>query len=51
MTNNEIVTVPKGYLMELEQKAKDAEYYRGRVDGMEYVIDSLENAFKGKEGE
>ena len=43
---SEFVTVPKEYLMELEKKAKDSEYFRGRVDGMEYVIDSFENAFK-----
>lgn len=34
---SEFVTVPKEYLMELEKKAKDSEYFRGRVDGMEYV--------------
>ncbi len=45
-SEDEFVTIPKGYLMELEKKAKDSEYYRGRVDGLEYVIDSLENAFK-----
>ena len=43
---HEFVTVPKEYLIELEKKAKDSEYFRGRVDGMEYVIDSFENAFK-----
>ena len=46
MEDNKFVTVAKEYLMELEQKAKDSEYFRGRVDGMEYVIDSFENAFK-----
>ena len=48
---NECVYVPEKYLKELEQKAKDAEYFRGRVDGMEYVIDSLENAFIGADNE
>lgn len=43
---DEFVTVSKEYFMELEKKAKDSEYFRGRVDGMEYVIDSFENAFK-----
>ena len=43
---HEFVTVPKEYLMEIEKKAKDSEYFRGRVDGMEYVIDSLEETFK-----
>ena len=33
---------------ELEQKAKDCEYYRGRVEGLEYVIDTLENILKSK---
>lgn len=41
----------KEYLMELEQKAKDSEYFRGRVEGMEYVVDALQEAFKGKESE
>lgn len=45
-SEDEFVTVSKEYLMELEKKAKDSEYFRGRVDGMEYVIDSFENAFK-----
>ena len=43
---DEFVTVSKEYLMELKQKAKDSEYFRGRVDGMEYVVDSFENVFK-----
>lgn len=42
----EFVTVSREYLMELEQKAKDSEYLRGRVEGMEYVIDSLYEALK-----
>ena len=45
-SEDEFVTVSKEYLMELERKANDSEYFRGRVDGMEYVIDSFENAFK-----
>ena len=47
----EFVTIPKDYIMDLYQKAKDVEYFRGRVDGMEYVIDSIAEAFKGKESE
>lgn len=43
---HEFVTVSKEYLMETEKKAKDSEYFRGRIDGMEYVIDSLEETFK-----
>lgn len=50
-SEDEFVTVSKDYLMELEKKAKDSEYFRGRVDGMEYVIDSFENAFKGADDE
>ena len=45
-SEDEFVTVSKEYLMELKRKAKDSEYFRGRVDGMEYVIDSFENVFK-----
>lgn len=41
MENNDFVTVAKEYLMELEKKAKDSEYFRGRIDGLEYVIDSI----------
>ena len=51
MDDNNFVTVGKDYLMELERKAKDSEYFRGRVDGMEYVIDAIEETFKSKEGE
>ena len=45
------IYVSEKYIKELEQKAKDSEYFRGRVDGMEYVIDSFENAFKGADDE
>ena len=45
------VHIDKEYLAELEQKAKDCEYFRGRVHGMEYVVDALEEALKGKENE
>ena len=51
MDDNNFVTVAKEYLMELEQKAKDSEYFRGRIDGMEYVIDAIEEAYKSKESE
>ena len=50
-SKDEFVTVSKEYLMELEQKAKDSEYFRGRVDGMEYVVDALQEALQGKESE
>ena len=45
------VNVDREYLMELERKAKDSEYLRGRVEGMEYVIDALREALERKEGE
>ena len=45
----EFVTVDREYLMELERKAKDSEYFRGRVEGLEYVIDALQETFEGKE--
>ena len=51
MDDNNFVTVAKDYLMNLEQKAKDSEYFRGRVDGMEYIIDAIEEAYKSKEGD
>lgn len=51
MDDNNFVTVAKDYLMNLEQKAKDSEYFRGRVDGMEYIIDAIEEAYKSREGE
>lgn len=47
----DFATVSKDYLMELEEKAKDSEYFRGRVHGMEYVVDALQEALKGKESE
>lgn len=45
------VNTDREYLMELEQKTKDSEYYRGRVEGMEYVIDALRDALEWKRGE
>ena len=54
MSKNEevrFIKVSEEYIKDLEQKAKDSEYFRGRVDGMEYVIDSFENAFKGADDE
>ena len=51
MEDNSFVTVAKEYLMELEQKAKDSEYFRGRIDGMEYIVDAIEEAYKRKESE
>lgn len=51
MDDNNFVTVAKEYIMELEKKAKDSEYFRGRVDGMEYIVDAIEEAYKSKESE
>ena len=45
------VNIDRECLMELEQKSKDSEYFRGRVEGMEYVIDALQEALKRKGGE
>lgn len=39
--DQEYATVDRDYLMELEEKAKDSEYLRGRIDGMEYVVEAL----------
>ena len=50
-TEDRFIYVTEQYYKELEQKAKDSEYYRGRVDGMEYVIDAIEEAYKSKESE
>lgn len=46
-TEDRFISVSEKFINELEQKAEASEYFRGRVDGMEYVIDALENAFKG----
>ena len=45
------VNADRDYLMELEEKAKNCDYFRGRVEGMEYVIDVLQEALKRKESE
>lgn len=47
----EFVSVNKEYLIELEKKANDCEYFRGRVDGMEYVVDAIENTLKRGDNE
>ena len=49
--DDKYICVMAQYLKEIEQKEKDSEYYRGSADGMEYVIDSLENVFKGADDE
>lgn len=40
---DKVVEIPEKDLMELERKARDSEYLRGRVEGLEYVIDMFEN--------
>lgn len=50
-TEDRFIYTSEKYIKELLQKAEEAEYFRGRVDGMEYVIDALENAFKGAKDE
>lgn len=49
--DNNFVTIAKDYLMNLEQKARDAEYLRGRVDGLEYAIDAFVESLKGADDE
>lgn len=46
---NSVATVSEEYLIELTERAKDSEYYRGRVDGMEYVIDAIRDALMDSE--
>lgn len=46
--DNKVVTVPSEYIEELEKKAKDCDYYKGKVAGLEYVIDTIENILKSK---
>lgn len=40
------IQVSEKYIKELERKARDAEYFRGRVDGLEYIIDTIEEIYK-----
>lgn len=47
-SNAETVMVPQAYLEELIKRADDCDYYKGRVEGLEYVIDTLENILKGE---
>lgn len=54
MTKNEedrFICVSDKYIKELQQKAEEAEYFRGRVDGLEYVIDAVAEALKGADDE
>ena len=47
------VSVDEEYLNELKGDLKEAEYYaalfRGRVEGMEYVLDTLREIFEREE--
>ena len=54
MTKDEedrFIYVSDKYIKELQQKAEDAEYFRGRVHGLEYVIDAVAEALKGADDE
>ena len=35
------IGVDESYLKELEKKADDVDYFRGRIDGMEAVLDYM----------
>lgn len=49
-TENKLIEIPEKDLMELKARAKDSEYYKGRVAGLEYIIDMFENVLT-KRGE
>ena len=40
---DKLIEIPEKDLAQLKEKAKNSEYYRGRVEGLEYVIDMMEN--------
>lgn len=42
-TEDKLIKIPENDLMELKARAKDSEYYKGRVAGLEYIIDMFEN--------
>lgn len=50
-----LVSVDEEYLNDLKGDLKQAEYFaalfRGRVEGMEYVLDTLREIFEQKETE
>ena len=50
-----LVSVDKDYLDELKGRVADNEYYsayyRGRTEGMEYVLDAVREVLKRKETE
>ena len=43
-------TVSRQYLEELEVKAKDHDYYRGYIDGMESALETVKEAIEGIKG-
>jgi translation elongation factor EF-1alpha len=45
------VPVSADVLDELNKKAEKADFYKGKVLGMEWVIEALVEAFKSKESE
>lgn len=50
-TEDRFIYTSEKYIKELLQKAEDAEYFRGRAEGMEYVIDAVAEALKGADNE
>lgn len=42
---DDYITTSKEYIKELEEKAKDCEYYRGYINGLESVLTTIENIF------
>lgn len=39
------------HTLKIEKDYADSVYFGGRVDGMEYVVDALQEALQGKENE
>lgn len=48
---DKLIEIPEKDLMELKARAKDSEYYKGRVAGLEYIIDMFENVLTSKRGD
>ena len=42
---DDYITISREHVKELEEKAKDCEYYRGYINGLEYVLSTIENIF------
>ena len=50
MMEDDYVTISREYIKELEEKAKDCEYYRGYINGLESVLTTIENIFTERRG-